>query len=202
MKNLFKRSIATAVALTFVLTSLSSFANHDNDPEKLAFTVNAVKNSNKIAIGVRQAQSGKLSIKIFDEAGNHLYTDHFNNTKGLIRTYDLTNSGPGNYTVKISSPEASGERQVTLGENAEKIPFKAYFSSYFKDNKIKVSYYNAFEPAQVVVSLPNGQTVFESTISNDKDHSSIINLSSLDEGNYLVRIESDGQGIEKEVTVK
>ncbi len=204
MKNLFKKSITTVLALVFVLTSVSSFAgvNNDKDPNKLAFVVNPIKNSNKIAIGVKQAESGKLSIKIFDESGNHLYTDNFNNIDGLVRTYDLTASGPGKYTVKVSSEATSEEQDVTIGESEVKAPFKAYFSSKFKENKIKVSYYNAHAPAKVYVSLPNGQAVFQETISKKKDFSSMINLSKLAKGDYIVRIDSEGTGIEKAVTVK
>ncbi len=204
MKNLLKKSITTVFALVFVLTSVSSFAtvNNDKDPDKLAFVVNPVKNSNKIAIGVKQAESGKLSIKIFDESGKHLYTDNFNNIAGLVRTYDLTESGPGKYTVKVSSEGSSEEKNVTIGEKEEKEAFQAYFSSKFKENKIKVSYYNAHSPAKVYVTLPNGQAVFQETISKNKDYSSVINLSKLAKGDYVVRIDSNGTGIEKAVTVK
>ena len=205
MKNLLKNAIATTLALVVIFTSTSSFAspNNDKDSKAFAFSVNAITNSNKIAIGVKKDEPGKLAIKIYDEEGNHLFTDKFNNTKGMIRTYDLSESGPGNYMVKIISNKDSEVTRVTVGMNWEtNNPFKAYFSSKFKDNKIKVSYYHALQPAKVTVFDNAGKTIFSNVISEEQDFSSFINLSKLRKGDYLVRVDSNGEGIEKSVTVK
>ena len=205
MKNLLKNAIATTLALMVIFASTPSFAspNNDKDSKAFAFSVNAITNSNKIAIGVKKDEPGKLAIKIYDGEGNHLFTDKFNNTQGMIRTYDLSESGPGNYMVRIISNKDSEVTRVTVGMDSEiNNPFKAYFSSKFKDNKIKVSYYHAMQPAQVTVFDHSGKKVFSNIISEKQDFSSIINLSKLRKGDYLVRVDSNGEGIEKSVTVK
>ena len=204
MKNLLKKSITTTLALVFVFTAVSSFAgtNNDEDPDKFAFSINAIRNSNKIAVGVKKDEPGKLAIKIYDSEGNHLYTDKFTNTEGIIRTYDLSESGPGNYIVKIISNKGYEVKRVSVGESENTNPFKAYFSSKFRNNKIKVSYYHALQPAQVTVFDNVGKTIFSNVISEEQDFSSMINLSKLRKGDYLVRVDSNGQGIEKSVTVK
>ena len=204
MKTLLKKSIPTTLALIFVFTTVSSFANPngEKDTEKLSYSINAIPNSNKIVLGVKKEDPGKLAVKIYDDEGNLLYTDKFSDTQGMRRTYDLSETGPGDYTVKIIAGKVYEIKRVTVGQETSENRFKAYFTSKFRDNKIKVSYYHAAQPAQVTVFDNSGKAIFRNVISEKEDFSSFINLSKLQKGDYLVRVDSDGKGIEKSVTVK
>lgn len=204
MKTFLKKTISTTLVLAFVFTGLSSFArtNGEKDPSGIAYSVNPVRNSNKIAVGVKKAEAGKLAIKIYDDEGNLLYTDQFSDITGMRRVYDLSESGPGNYMVKILANNVYEVTRVTIGEEDPENRFQAYFTSKFKDNKIKVSYYHAAQPAQVMVFDTSGKAIFQNVISEKQDFSSLINLSNLQKGDYMVRVDSNGKGIEKSVTVK
>jgi len=204
MKNSFKKSIAVAFSLCIILAStVSSFASNPTakDPKTIASSVYAKLNTNKITVGVKSEEKGKLFVRIFNEEGNKIYTDVVANSEGFMRTYDLSENGPGTYTVKVSNANSSVVKKVEVGKVLQKESFKAYFTSKLRDNKIKVTYYGAHIPASVILLDKSGKMISKQVISRKKDNSSIINLTQLNPGNYTLRIDSNGQGIEKQVFI-
>ena len=199
MKNVLRKSFVVALAICTFFTSAVIADPSAEDPDKLATSVYANKDS-KITVAVKSAVTSRIMVQIFDNDGNHIFTDQIKDSEGFMRTYDLASAGPGKYTVKVSNADATSTKSVAVGAE-KKEDFKAYFSSKFTENKIKVSYYNAYVPAEAIIYNHLGKEVAREVISANKDYSSIINLTQLSRGDYTLRIDSNGQGIEKAITI-
>ncbi len=203
MKNLLKRSTTFVLALGFVFSSVSTFAVDPTDnPEKLKSVAYSIKNSQKVAVGVKLQETAKVTLKILDSQGKIIFKESINKTEGFLRTYDLTENGNGEYTFQISSGKEVQTKHVTVDSKEDQKPFKAYFVSKLRDKKIKVSYYNAHSPATVSILDLNGELVSKDVISSKINNGAVINLRNLPKGSYQLVVNSGDKGISKDITIQ
>jgi hypothetical protein len=206
--NVLAKKITTLFILSFF--AFSSFANSGTNPgdknkieesAKIEYSIYPIVNSNKIRVAYQKSGNEKVTIKIFDAKKNLLFSDIQKNTTYLKRNYNFDNIGEGTYHVKIVSGDFEIDQKISVGVKAQNL-FSAYLSPQLISNKVRIAFQHAESPVRIAVMNKDGSKLYDKTLFDTQNFSSLFNLSSLDKGKYIIRISSDEKVTENVYEIK
>ncbi|MBT30958.1 MAG: hypothetical protein CMO01_14965 [Thalassobius sp.] len=200
MKLLVNRILKIFILSSIVLSSFVATANNDNpgdknkieESAKIEYSIYPIINSNKVRVAYQKTGNEKVTIKIFDAKKNLLFSDVQKNVTSLKRNYNLENIGDGTYYIKIISGDFETDQKIHVGRS-EKNLFSAYLSPELIKNKVRIAFQHAQDPVRVSVLNEKGSKLYDKTITDTQNFSSLFNLSSLDSGKYTINISSNGK---------
>ena len=201
--NFLAKRISSIFILSFFV--LSSFANTGDNPgdknkieetSKIEYSIYPIINSNKIRVAYQKSGNEKVAIKIYDAKKNLLFSDIQKNTTYLKRNYNFDNIGKGTYYVKIVSGDFEIDQKVSVGASSKSL-FSAYLSPQLVNNKVRIAFQHADSPVLISVVNKDGSKLYDKTLFDTQNFSSLFNLSSLDRGEYQIRISSDYKVVEQ-----
>lgn len=171
------------------------------EADNFAYSIYSVKNAEKIKFAFEKVEDVNVSVKIYNEDFDLLYTDKVTNeTEGRIN-YDFAELGKGTYHVKVSSKSFSKTHSFNVGEELFEHNFTPYLSSKSEDNKVQISFQNAFAPVTLKIYDADG-VVYHDELITDKTYTSKINLDQLSSGDYTIELSSGGKSTAKTVNVQ
>jgi hypothetical protein len=191
MKNLLKTGLVL-IALTATTTAFAS---------TVQFEIGKIANEKKLLIGLKGETKDNLQLKIYDEYGNHVYTDNQFNSEGFVRLYDLSEVGTDKFTIEMRSSDDQRTATVDFSKEADKSKFIAYFP-HSSAKELQVSYANASSSVNIKIKNNDGKKVYELDMPAKAAESFVANLEKLKSGYYQVIVSSDGTSYTKNVTVK
>jgi len=206
--SILAKKISSIFILSFFV--LSSFANNGDNPgdknkitesSKIEYGIYPIVNTNKIRVAYQKSGSEKVAIKIYDAKKNLLFSDIQKNSTYLKRNYNLDRIGEGTYFVKIISGDFEIDQKVIVGREQES-KFSAYLSPDLINNKVRIAFQHAKEPVRISVLDKDGSKLYDKTLFDKQNFSSLFNLSSLKSGNYIIRIASEDKLTENSYVVK
>ena len=170
--------------------------NKIEETANIEYSIYPIINSNKIRVAYQKSGNEKVAIKIYDAKKNLLFSDIQKNTTYLKRNYNFDNIGEGTYYVKIVSGDFEIDQKVMVGASS-KSQFSAYLSPQLVNNKVRIAFQHADNPVLISVVNKDGSKLYDKTLFDTQNFSSLFNLSSLDKGEYLIRISSENESVEK-----
>ncbi|MBX2843548.1 MAG: DUF3244 domain-containing protein [Flammeovirgaceae bacterium] len=203
-KTLFFAILFSSSAAVFATT------NSGNDPidnkkikesSNIQYSIYPLKNSTKIRVAYEKKGKEKVTIKIYDDKKNLIFTDIQRNNTELKRNYDLGKIGNGVYFVKIKSGDFETQHKIFVGKTQIKA-FESYLSASATNNKIRIAFQNATNPVKISIIDEKGKNLYDKTLFDIENFSSLFNLTPLDKGNYTVSISSNGKVTEQNYTIK
>jgi len=208
--KLLNRSII-AVLLVTILGLNFSYANGDKTPANfsevervedadIAYSLYSVVNASKIKFAFEKATTGNVTIKIYDEDLNLIFTDKRNDAQSEKISYDLSAFGQGTYSVKVLSGKFIKNHTFKVGYSSAP-DFNAYISSKVIDEKVRVNFQNASAPVGITISDLDGTVYFDQVITNKSEASQLLNLSQLPKGDYEIEVSSNGKNNTQTVTL-
>lgn len=203
--NKFSTMRVLAIALSFLFTSVAFANNGSNGTEpgdgkkitetaKIAYSIYPIINTNKIRVAYEKYGDVAVSIRIYDDNMNLLYSDTQKEATYLKRNYDLGKIGSGEYVVRIQAGDYTTVHRVDVGQKEEQ-KFSAYLSPQLTNNKVRIAFQHATSPVFVAIYDQDGKLVYEKTMK-EQNFSSIFNLSPLDKGKYTIMVSSNGDTTE------
>jgi Secretion system C-terminal sorting domain len=108
---------------------------------KFAYSLHALSTTTKFRLTFENQEASPVKVKVFNQAGKLVYTDHIKGATELKRNYDLAEMGRGVYTVEISNGEFKTSVRVAVGgAKLNPVAFNAYISSSLTDGTFKMAY--------------------------------------------------------------
>ncbi|WP_020532940.1 DUF3244 domain-containing protein [Flexithrix dorotheae] len=212
MKSIIGTIAKTLIFAILFSSSAAVFANTNtgNDPiddkkikesSNIQYSIYPLKNTTKIRVAYEKKGKEKVTIKIYDDKKNLIFTDIQRNNTELKRNYDLGKIGNGVYFVKIKSGEFETQHKIFVGKKQVKT-FESYLSASATNNKIRIAFQNATNPVKISITDEKGKNLYDKTLFDTENFSSLFNLAPLDKGNYTVSISSNGNVTEQSYTIK
>ena len=206
--NTLSKRLSSIVILSFFV--LSAFANTGNNPgdknkitesSKVEYGIYPIINTNKIRVSYKKSGNEKLTVSIYDAKKNLLFSDVQKNATSLKCNYNLDRIGKGTYYVKLTSGDFEANQKVVIGSDAVS-KFSAYLSPNLEGNKVRIAYQHAESPVFISVLNSDGKKLFSKEVTDVQNFSSLFNLSSLDKGDYTIRVTSNNKSTAKTYTIK
>ncbi len=205
-----KTLIGTFVTIFFAFIGLQSFAN-DNvgafskvatvEEGSVSYSIYAVQNSEKIKFSFEKGIETGITVKIYDEDFDLLYTDVLKKENAGSISYNLQQLGGGTYHVKVITKEFTKVHTFSVGEVAFENTFNPYISSVKEGGKVHVAFQKAFAPVVIKVYDINGVVFHDEVVTNKTDYHKILNLSQLEAGEYTVEVRSAGKTTTQAITL-
>jgi Secretion system C-terminal sorting domain len=169
---------------------------------KFAYSLYALSTATKFRLTFENQEASPVKVKVFNQAGKLVYTDHIKGATELKRNYDLSSLGRGVYTVEISNGEfKTSDRVAVGGATLNPLAFNAYISSFLTDGTFKVAYEGGSEGVYIAIKDAKGTLLYSAHNVSD-NFACKYNLSSLKSGSYTVVVESNDKSVEQAFVVK
>jgi hypothetical protein len=169
---------------------------------KFAYSLYALSSSVKFRLAFENQAASPVKVKVFNQAGKLVYTDHIKGATELKRNYDLSTLGRGVYTVEISNGEfKTSDRVAVGGAKLNPVAFNAYISPSLTNSAFKLAYEGGSEGVYITVSDAQG-TILYSEYSQSDNFACRYNLASLKPGSYSVSVSSGDKSLEQVFVIK
>jgi len=206
MNSLVKRVSSIFILSFFVLSAYATTGENPGEKNvitesaKIEYSIYPIINTNKIRVAYQKSGKEKIAVKIYDAKKNLLFSDVQKNDTYVKRNYNLDRIGEGTYFVKIVSGDYEIDQKVVVGKNT-KSNFSAYLSPEPINNKVRIAFQHAINPVRIAVLNEDGSMLYDKVMYDTQNFSSLFNLSSLDKGNYTIKISSDDEVTEKNYSI-
>ncbi|MFV8343370.1 FimB/Mfa2 family fimbrial subunit [Flavobacterium sp. XS2P39] len=119
MKKILKLSLLLVVAMT----SVNSYAIDDD------FLLNVKKGKgNEISFSLNEIK--KVSVSIYDDENNLIYTENAKGVKGILRTYNLDEFPVGTYYLVVENNLKKVKHEIVISEEKAILTTKAISEVY------------------------------------------------------------------------
>ena len=185
--------LSIVFALLFV-TTISVRANVKggsgiSSDAKFAYSLRAVKGTNKFVLSFDNLSKEKVSIKIYDAANTLVFSETQHDVEESRERYDLSALGEGSYTVKIESGDYSFTEEIRIGQ-ANDMSFESTIAPDSNDTqKLRVGFANAKGSVRVVIKDASGNVVHSETF-NHENGNQLFNMEELSAGVYSITVEN------------
>ncbi|MDW7694818.1 T9SS type A sorting domain-containing protein [Flammeovirgaceae bacterium SG7u.111] len=193
--NLYKTILTAALMFGITVAIAKPFnpkggGEFNVESEKLSYSIYAVVNTTKVRIAYEKQDTEPIAIEIYNDSGKLLYAEKLKNASSMKKSYDLEDSGAGNYKVKITTGAYTASHYIELGAR-EQEEFVAKVSPVL-EKKLRVAYEFARGPVLIVVEDEDSKSVFRELI-NARNYTTLYNINKLEKGNYTVRLSCGDQ---------
>jgi len=190
----------TFIVFVMLLLNTNAFGNKKNSTVKI---VNAERKV--FTLNLKDARTKDYAVQISDVYGVVLFEDEILASKKSSKIYDLSKLPAGKYEVEIEGDifirkqfvEILDNKLEVVGDEEIKV-FKPFIE--LNENKIALNMFShGNEPVQVSILDVKNEVLFAEKIEENMTIHKYYDLSQLPEGEYIVKVESQGNYFYKEI---
>ncbi len=194
-----------------LLISLVAFAGDDNTAftkvaevaeGNIEYSIYAISNTEKIKFSFEKGENTGVTVKIYSESFDLLYSDRLSNANEGSIAYNLKELGSGTYHVKVVAKGFSKTHTFSVGKNAFENTFAPYISALKANGKVHVAFQKAFAPVSIKLYDTDGVMYHNEIVSHETSYHEMLNLSQLSAGEYTVEVSSAGKVEREAITIK
>ncbi len=204
LKGLLTGSI---LLLLFVFNNVEAIAGNPDDGQVIKIT--ASKTGKKIGVVLKKKNQRPTTLRIIDAKDELLFEEITSNKSNFRKTFDLGSLPVGNYFLSIDNGHKELVQPIYILKDMVYVYKKervVFFYPVFKqtDDRLDFALLNTDDKSDVVFSVidENGESVFREKLHNPLKVERRYNLSNLEGGDYVVRVDTRQKTYYKNIVLK